>query len=249
MKKLFIYISFLFTCLPCIIHAQNADEIIIKANNKMKGNTMQAQVTVQIIRPKWSRELSMKTWGKGLDLSMALVIAPAKDKGTVFMKRKKEAWNWIPSIERNIKLPPSMMSQSWMGTDFTNDDLINSSSIVDDYTHKIIGEENIAGRNCYKIELMPKSQAAVVWGKIITWIDKTDFLQLKSEFYDEDGKLVNTMNFSELKSMGGRTIPTHMEMIPADKPGNKTILIYNNIVFDKPIDDNFFSMQNMKTVK
>jgi outer membrane lipoprotein-sorting protein len=227
----------------------SADDIIAKANEKMRGNTLQAQITVQIIRPTWTRELSMKSWSKGLDMSMALVTAPAQDKGTVYLKRKKEAWNWVPAIQRTIKLPPSMMSQSWMGTDLTNDDLINSSSIVDDYIHKLVGEETIAGRNCYKIELDPKPQAAVVWGKIVTWVDKTEYFQMKSQFFDEDGNVVNTMNFTNIKSMGGRSIPTHFEVIPADKPGNKTVMIYNNLIFDKPIADDFFTVQTMHTVK
>jgi len=249
-----IKIGVLLICVTSLISMKfpggpTADDIIAKANEKMKGNTLQAQVTIQIVRPTWNRELTMKSWSKGLDMSMSLITSPAKDKGTVFLKRKKEAWNWVPSIERTIKLPPSMMSQSWMGTDLTNDDLINSSSIVDDYVHKILGEETIAGRNCYKIELDPKPQAAVVWGKIITWIDKKDFIQMKSQFYDEDGKVVNTMNFTNIKIIGGRTLPTHFEVVPADKPGNKTIMIYDNMIFDKPIADDFFSTNNMKTVK
>jgi len=249
MTRYLKYITLLILLLPSAGKAQNADEIIRKANDKMRGNTLQATMTVQIIRPTWNRELSMKIWSKGLDRSLALVTAPAKDKGSAFLKDKKEAWNWVPSIERTIKLPPSMMSQSWMGTDLTNDDLINSASIVDDYTHKLLGEEKIAGRDCYKVELTPKPSSAVVWGKIITWVDKTEYFQMKSQFFDEDGNLVNTMTFLEVKTMGGRTIPTRMELVPTDKPGNKTVLIYNNMVFDKPIDDSFFSLQNMHDVK
>ncbi len=249
-----IKIPILFICGLALISMRmpggpTADDIIAKANEKMRGNSMQAQVTVQIVRPTWNRELTMKTWSKGLDMSLSLITSPAKDKGTVFLKRKKEAWNWVPSIERTIKLPPSMMSQSWMGTDLTNDDLINSSSIVDQYTHKLLGEETVGGRSCYKIELDPKAQAAVVWGKIVMWIDKTDYMQMKTQFYDEDGSVVNTMNFTNIKNMGGRMIPTHFEIIPSDKPGNKTIMIYDNIIFDKPISDDFFSTNNMKTVK
>ena len=249
-----IKIPILFICGLALISMRmpgtpTADDIILKANEKMRGNSLEAQITVQIVRPTWNRQLTMKSWSKGLDMSMSLITAPAQDKGTVYLKRKREAWNWIPSIERTIKLPPSMMSQSWMGTDLTNDDLINSSSIVEDYTHKLIGEEIIDGRNCYKIELDPKPQAAVVWGKIVTWIDKKDYIQMKSQFFDEDGNVVNTMNFTNIKNMGGRMIPTHFEVIPSDKPGNKTILIYDNLVFDKPISDNFFTVQNMHTVK
>jgi outer membrane lipoprotein-sorting protein len=248
MNKNLFFIIMVFI-VPFLAVAQNAKEIVKKADEKTRGNSSQSDITIQIVRPTWTREMSMRSWSKGTDLALVLITAPAKDKGTVFLKRKREAWNWVPSIERTIKLPPSMMSQSWMGTDFTNDDMIKSTSIIDDFDQKIIGEQVVSGRNCYKIEMLPHQQAAIVWGKEIMWIDKTDYLILKTEFYDEDVKLVNTMLFSDIKKMGGRTIPTRMEMTPTDKPGNKTILIYNNMVFDKPVADNFFTTNNMKTVK
>ena len=191
----------------------------------------------------------MKAWSKGDDYSMILINSPAKEKGTVFLKRIKEVWNWIPSIERNIKLPPSMMSQSWMGTDFTNDDLVKEASAVEDYTHTHIGKETIAGKECYKIEMLPKPSAAIVWEKVIVWIDTKDFLQLKAEFYDEDGELVYIMNSSDVKEIGGRKITSKIEMIPVDKEGNSTWIIYNDILFDKEIKDDFFTTRNMKQLK
>lgn len=181
-----------------------AKEIVKKADDNMRGNTSIADITIVIVRPTWKRELSMKAWTKGEDYSMILITSPAREKGTVFLKRIKEVWNWIPAIERNIKLPPSMMSQSWMGTDFTNDDLVKEASSVSDYEHTHLGKEVIAGKECYKIEMVPKASAAIVWKKVIVWIDTSDFLQLKAEFYDEDGELVNRMNSSEIKLMDGK---------------------------------------------
>lgn len=191
----------------------------------------------------------MKSWTKGNKLAMILVTAPAKDKGTVFLKRDKEVWNWIPSIERSIKLPPSMMSQSWMGTDFTNDDLVKESSVIEDYTHTISGEGNLLGRPCYIIEMIPKPDAAVVWGKLILWVDKKDYMQLKVEFFDEDEEIVSRMTALQVKMMDGRMLPCEMEMVPLDKKGHKTILIQDNLLFDKPIDDNFFTTQQMKQIR
>ncbi len=251
-------------CLKCIIgivictlpfttmySQQNlsAKDIVKKAEDNMRGKTSKADITIKIIRPTWSREMNMKTWSKGDDYSMILLTNPAKEKGTVFLKRLKEVWNWLPSIERNIKLPPSMMSQSWMGTDFTNDDLVKEASSVSDYDHKLIGKETISDKNCYKIEMIPKPSAAIVWEKVIVWIDTTDFLQLKAEFYDEDGELVNIMNSTDVKEMGGKKITSKIEMVPVDKEGNSTVIIYNDIIFDKPIDDNFFTTRNMKQLK
>ena len=249
----FAYVMIFFFLNPDIVKRPQQDltakDIVEKADDNMRGKTSQANITIKIIRPTWSREMNMKAWSKGDDYSMILVKSPPKEKGTVFLKRVKEVWNWIPSIERNIKLPPSMMSQSWMGTDFTNDDLVKEASSVVDYTHKHLGKETITGKECYKIEMIPKPSAAIVWEKVIVWIDIKDFLQLKAEFYDEDGKLVNIMNSGAVKEMGGRKITSKIEMIPVDKEGNSTWIIYNNIVFDEEIDDNFFTTRNMKQLK
>ncbi|WP_372792943.1 outer membrane lipoprotein-sorting protein [Lutibacter sp.] len=227
----------------------SAKDIVKKADDNMRGKTSQADITIKIIRPTWSREMNMKAWSKGDDYSMILVTSPAKEKGTVFLKRIKEVWNWIPSIERTIKLPPSMMSQSWMGTDFTNDDLVKEASSVVDYDHTLLGKEIVLEKDCYKIEMIPKPSAAIVWEKVIVWIDTKDFLQLKAEFYDEDGELVNSMNSSAIKEMGGRKITSKIEMFPVDKKGNSTVILYNDIVFDIPINDNFFTTRNMKQLK
>ncbi|MEL7002104.1 MAG: outer membrane lipoprotein-sorting protein [Bacteroidota bacterium] len=229
--------------------AQDAKEIIRKADQKRRGETGQASMTIDIIRPTWNRKMSVKTWSKGTDYSLILVTSPARDKGTVFLKRVKEIWNWVPSIERNIKLPPSMMMQSWMGSDFTNDDLIKESSIVDDYTHKIVGDSAILGLEAYKIELTPKEEAAVVWGKIFSWISKEDFIELRTELYDEDGYMVNEVNFSDIKLLGDRMLPAKMEYIPIDKEGHKTVIEYHDVAYDIPITPAFFSLQNMKRIQ
>lgn len=228
--------------------AQDAKEIVRKADEKMRGATMQAEIIIKTVRPTWSREMQCKIWTKGNQLSMILIQSPAKDKGTVFLKKRKEVWNWMPVLDRNIKLPPSMMSQSWMGTDFTNDDLVKESSVVDDYNQTIVGDTVIQNKTCYIIRMIPKPATAVVWSKVIICIDKTDFLELNSRFFDDDGQLINTMNSYDIKLMHDRIIPTRFEMIPADKKGQKTIMIYSNIQYNKPIDDNFFSVEKMKTL-
>jgi len=142
-----------------------------------------------------------------------------------------------------------MMSQSWMGTDFTNDDLVKEASVVEDYNHSITGEEVIDSRNCYRVQMIPKPEASVVWGKVILWIDKKDFLMLRAEYYDEENVLVNTMIAGDVKVLGGKLLPARMEMMPAEKKGNKTVLIYDSILFDKPVEERFFSTQNMQKVQ
>lgn len=229
--------------------SQDALTIVKKADEKMRGNTAQIEMIINTIRPTWKRSMELKVWSKGTDYSMILVTSPAKDKGISFLKRKKEVWNWYPTLEKVIKLPPSMMNQSWMGTDFTNDDLVKESSVIHDYTHKLIGDTLIAGRSCHVIEMIPKQDAAVVWGKLIVCIDKKDFIEMHIKFYDEDGILINIMNAYDPKLMGGRVIPSRFEMIPLDKKGQKTEMIYKKIIFDEPLKDDFFNMNNMKTLR
>lgn len=141
------------------------------------------------------------------------------------------------------------MSQGWMGSDYTNDDLLNEASMVTDYQHSLTGTKKIIDKECYIIELKPKENAPVVWGKMVMWISKSEFMQLKTEFYDEDFKLVKTQTAFDIRQLGGRLIPTRVELIPADKPGHKTIIILDRVEFNQPIPDQFFSQQNMKTVR
>ena len=226
-----------------------AREIVKNADDKGRGQTSQGVMTLTIVRPDWSRSITLKSWSKGTDYSLIYVTAPAKEKGQVFLKRKTDMWNWVPSIERVIKVPPSMMMQSWMGSDFTNDDLVKESSLVVDYTQKLIGKEKVRDQECYKIELVPLPDAAVTWGKIILWITIEGFNQWEAEYYDEESNLVNVMNAYNIKRMGGRDIPSRLEIVLVSKKDNKTMLEINSMDFNKPIPENFFSQQNMKSVK
>lgn len=226
-----------------------AMEIVKKAEEKLNGKTSKGEMRMTIVRPGWQREMTMKSWSLGNDFALILVTGPARDKGTAFLKRGNEIWNWQPTIDRVVKLPPSMMAQSWMGSDFTNDDLVKQSSILEDYTHKLLGSETVNGRDCYKIEMIPKPDAPVVWGKVISWIDKAEYMQMKTEFYDEDGYLINTILGKEVKKLGGKLLPSKMEVIPADEPENRTIIENLWMEFNDPISEDFFSVQNMKRVR
>ncbi len=246
---LFILSSICFI-LPCNLISQDAESIIRKSEEKIRGkSTSQSEMTITTVRPTWQRQMSLKGWSKGTDYSLTLITSPAKEKGIAFLKRKREVWNWMPSIERTIKMPPSMMSQSWMGTDLKNDDLVRESSTLKDYTHEILKDTLILDRPSWKIELIPLPDAPVVWGKVHLYIDKTDYLQLLTEFFDEDGYLVNTMVVTEIKNLAGQLLATRMEVIPADEEGHKTILQFENMAFDQPIPDRVFTTQFMKKAK
>jgi len=238
--------------LPAMTMGQNlsAKEIMKEAEDQWQGEKSSiSKMTMKIVRPTWERTIEMKNWIKGRKYSLTLVTAPANEKGQTFLKRGNDMWHWMPSIGRLIKLPPSMMSEGWMGSDYTNDDILKESSIVVDYDHTKIGEEEINGHLCHKIKLIPKEDAAVVWGKVIKWITKEHFLQLKSEYYDEDGELIRTELGSDIQTIDGRKIPAKIEVIPEDEKSQKTVIIMNDIEFNRNISDGFFSQQNMKRVR
>jgi outer membrane lipoprotein-sorting protein len=249
MKTMYSLILVLIVSGTTLAYSQNATEIVCEADRKMRGETSKANMEMKIIRPGWDRTIRFKSWSKGYEYSMTLVTHPANEEGQVFMKRQDEMWNWNPTINRMIKLPPSMMSQGWMGSDYTNDDMLKEASIVVDYNHKILDTETISGEDCYKIQLIPKEDAAVVWGKVIMWISKTELYELKSEFYDEFGDLSKTHLGSEIKMMSGRKIPIKYEIIPADEKKQKTVVKILEIEFNIDLQESFFSKQNMKRIR
>lgn len=231
------------------VTAQDATDIVRQSEENVRGTQSTSTLEIRTVRPSWERTMVAKTWSKGLDQNLILVTEPARDKGTVFLKRDKEIWNYVPTIERSVKLPPSMMMQSWMGTDFSNDDLVNESSTLVDYDHEITGETTIEGLDCWIITFTPKPEAPVVWGKIINYISKVDYLQLKGEFYDEDGYLINTMQGFDVKDLNGRKLPTRIRMTPAEEDGHYTEMIYRDLDFNAKLSDTFFSIQNMKRLR
>jgi outer membrane lipoprotein-sorting protein len=219
-----------------------AREIVDRVESLLWGRTVQGEYEMTIRTPRWQRTLVLRAWMERPKRSFIRILAPAKEKGIGSLRIGAEMWNYLPNVERTIKIPPSMMLQPWMGSDFTNDDLVKSSSVIDDYSHQILREEGAA----YVLELIPRPDAAVVWGKILYWVRKSDFIPLKEEFYDERGALVRVMTFSEVRAMGGRTIPTKWEIRPTDKPGSSTTLVVRSALYDRRIDPEVFTQRNLQ---
>jgi len=241
---------FLFVIPDAAAQQLSAADIVRRADEKFNGEKSSiTTMAMTVIRPSWQRTIEFKSWSLGRDYALTLITSPARDAGQTFLKRGTEMWSWNPSISRLIKLPPSMMSQGWMGSDYTNDDILRESSVVNDYDHEITGEEKIDGRDCYRIKMVAKEDAAVVWGHQVRWIDKKDFLVLRAELYDEDGILVRKESGTDIKTMDGRTIQTKIELVPADEPGNKTLVVVKDTRFNVPVQESFFSQQNMKIVR
>ena len=237
---------------PANVSAQqlSARDIVKKADEKFNGEKSGYTVmSMTIVRPSWQRTVEFKSWSLGDDYALTLITAPAREKGRTFLKRGTEMWNWNPSINRLIKLPPSMMSQGWMGSDYTNDDILRESSVVSDYDHSLEAEEEVDGRLCYRIRLTAKEDAGVLWSHQVWWVDKKDFIVLRAELYDEDGYLVRTERGMDLRTMDGRLIPTTIELVPAEQEGHKTVLKITEIKFNITVEGSFFSQQNMKSVR
>lgn len=248
-KIWFIFIIWL-TCFSTVSYSQdpNPRQVVLNAVNLMNGRSNQSEATMTITRPKWTRSISMKTWSMGNDYSMIFITEPAQDKGQVFLKRLTEMWNWLPSIGRIIRIPPSMMGQSWMGSDFTNNDLVKRNSLVNDYDQKFLGSDIVENYDTYKIQLVPKPNAAVIWGKVILNIAKKEYFLLKAEYYDEDGKLINLETQTDIKKFGDRNLPSRLIIVPVNEKGKKTTLVFKNIKFNINIKEDFFSQQNMKSI-
>ena len=201
-------------------------------------------MTVQTER--WSRSMSMKVWSKGTENSLILILSPAKEAGMATLKVEDNIWNYLPKVDRTMKVPASMMSGAWMGSHFSNDDLVKESRMADDYTFTLSArpEDNEAGE--YVVECIPNPDAAVVWGKVIVKVRGSDPLPTEITYWDEKGNLARTMSFLDYRDMGGRTIPTRMRLEPEDKPGEFTEVVYEDIDFAVDVPDSTFTLQSLK---
>ena len=246
---LFASLTVLGITMPPIVVAQTAPEIIDRMEDVMRGESSFAEMTMTIDRPRYTRDVSMKAWSLGDDYSLILISAPARDEGTTYLKRDNEIWNYVPTIDRTLKMPPSMMSQSWMGSDFTNDELVRETTIKDDYEHSILRQEEYEEREVWVMELIPRPDSPVVWGKVLIWVDKEHFIMLREEKYDQNNELASTIEFSNVGEMDGRIFPKKMTMVPADKPDYRTIMEYEDLEFDIDIEVSFFTRQNMRRVR
>ena len=226
--------------------APSGHEIVERVESLLWGKTMQAEMEMTVTTPRWRRTLLLQTWIERPRRSFVRILAPAKEQGIGSLRIGAEMWNYLPTIERVIKIPPSMMMQPWMGSDFTNDDLVKESSLVVDYDHRVVRTEGGGDSAVYVVEANPKPDAAVVWGRIMLRVRTSDLLPVSQEFYDERGQLVRVMTFSDVRSLGGRIIPTRWEIRPTAKPGNWTAVVLKRARYDAPIAAEIFSQRNLQ---
>jgi outer membrane lipoprotein-sorting protein len=249
MKKLLITLSgiMLITAMngQCLAQMVEASEIVQRCFNYMRGKASIALVEMTVHRPDWERRVTIKAWTKGERNSLLTILAPAKDQGNGTLKKGREMWLFNPKVNRVVKLPPSMMSQSWLGSDFSNNDLAKSDSILHDYTHTITETECLEGTTVYSITSIPKPAAPVVWGMQKLKI-REDGIYLREEFYDEDHQLVKALSFHDLQMLGGKLYPRMMKMEKADKPEEYTTVTYNQLVFEDDLPDSLFTLSSLK---
>ena len=228
-------------------HATDIDvKAIIKRMDELyRSETSQTNMEMQIVTPHWERTLALEVWTEGMDKTFILITAPKKEKGVATLRIGNEMWNYLPKTNKVMKVPPSMMMGSWMGSDFTNDDLVKESSMLDDYTYERITPADAQPDHLY-IQLLPKEDSPIVWGKLIVAIRMSDRIPVWQHFYDETGRLTRVMNFKEIKSFDGKTIPSVMEMIPQNKEGHKTVVRFVDATFDKRIDEKVFTRRNLQ---
>lgn len=249
MKRTAILAAAIVLLLAALPIGQAADltakDIIEKSDDLMRGLSSYSEMTMKVTTPRYERTVKMKAWTQGRDEAFILVLSPAKDAGVTFLKLKREMWNYRPDIENTIKIPPSMMLQSWMGSDFTNDDLSRADSFIVDYKHRIVAVEQYDGVPCWKIEMTPKPEAPVIWGKVVSWVSQGDFIGRRTEFYDEDMQLSKVLAADKVITASGRKVASHVLMINKKKPGNQTELTYDKIAFDIKIPAGTFTRRNL----
>lgn len=248
-----IIIELLVLCVvvsPSLAQHRNTDseatEIVKKIDELYRSATSAGEMEMEIITPNWRRTLRMKVWSKGMDKTFIRILEPQKEKGVATLRIGNEMWNFLPNVNKVIKIPPSMMMSSWMGSDFTNDDLVSEFTLLEDFTYKLITPEEAEPGLLY-VEAVPREDLPIVWGKIVTAVRREDYLPVWDRYYDEKGNLMRMIHFRDIKAFGTRTIPATMELIPQNKEGQKTVIRYLALEFDKKLDDGIFSLRNLQS--
>jgi outer membrane lipoprotein-sorting protein len=221
-------------------------EIVQKIDELYRSESSYAEMEMEIITPHWQRTLRMKVWTEGMKKTFIRILEPQKERGVGTLRIGNEMWNYLPRTSKVIKVPPSMMMSSWMGSDFTNDDLVDEFSLLTDYTYDLVEPEDAKEGYLY-VKCVPKPDRPIIWGHILMQVRQNDYIPVRDEYYDEKGKLMRVMNFRDIKVFDGRKIPSVMELIPQDEKGKKTVLTYLDAKFNIPINESVFSLRNLRS--
>ena len=220
--------------------------ILNNVDDIYRSNASHGILTLAVTTSNWQRSLTLEQWSKGNNMHLIKVLKPKKEKDLATLRVDNNVWNYMPKVKRVVKIPSSMMSSSWMGSHFTNDDLVKQSRMVIDYDFSITYEGLRDGVDIVEISCIPKKNAAVVWGKVEVIVYRNDFIPLSIVYYDEDLKLSRTLKFSNIQVLGGKKIPLQMKMVPTDEPDESTVILWEKIDFDLAIKDDFFSLRKLQ---
>ncbi len=221
-------------------------DIIDKVDRIMRGDSSYGVAEMVISTKRWERSKTIEIWSEGTEKALIRILKPRKEAGVATLKIDTDIWNYLPKISRTIRIPSSMMMASWMGSHFTNDDLVKESRLVDDYTIKVTFEGLREGAEIWEFSLTPHPDAPVVWGAIEFVIRKRDLMPVKANYYDEKGSLKRTVTYSEYKKMGDRLVPAVMKLVPADKPEEFTQITYTKLAFNMKHPSDTFSLASLR---
>ncbi len=244
---LVVGVTLSLACPPNRASGQTAREIVDQVDRLLRGSSSQARMAMQIETANWSRTLEMEVWSLGTEYALVRVLSPAKEAGTATLKADQEVWNYLPRVDRTIKVPPSLMMGSWMGSHVTNDDLVKESRLIEDYDIEISFEGDRDGAEIWEFTLTPLPEAPVVWGRIVEQVRKADMMPEWVRYYDEDGELVRTMTFDDFRVMDDRKVPARITITPVDKPDERTVIQYSDLEFDVGLSEDFFSLRNLRS--
>jgi len=244
MRSLFLLILLVISA-PCAAEERDAKTIVRDAIDHWRGISSYTEMTMIIHRPDWERSMTMRAWTKGDDYSLVRVVEPKKDRGNGTLTDDNSMWSYSPKINRVIKIPSSMMGQSWMGSDFSNKDVARADEIIDEYEHTLLGTEDVDGIVVNEIEAIPHEDAAVVWGSEVLRI-RGDHVVLEHSFFDQDGELVKGLQTMEITEMGGRTIAKRQRMNKADKPDEWTEIQVIDVDYDIELKASLFTLSNLR---
>ena len=248
MFKICFVSIFIFVIFSNYVNASNLDseKILDGVDDLYRSNASHGIITLSVTTVNWQRTLTLEQWSKDEDKSLFKILKPKKEKGLATLRVDKNVWNYMPKVKRVVKIPSSMMSSSWMGSHFTNDDLVKQSRMAEDYTFSITFEGMQDDEEVVEITCIPNKEAAVVWGKVEVVVYADDYIPLRMIYYDEDLLLSRTLEFTNIQKMNGKMIPTLMSIIPTDEPGESTTVKWEEIQFDVAIDDEFFSLRKLQ---
>ncbi len=221
------------------------EELLQRTDDLMRGDSSESTFTMQVTTARWNRSMTMKAWSQGTEKSLIQILAPAKDRGMATLKVENDIWNYLPKVDRTIKVPATMMSGSWMGSHLTNDDLVKHSRFDSDYDCEFAAKPQ-GNQAHYVIDCIPKPDAPVVWGKVVVKIRGLDELVEEVQYFDEEDQLVRTFSYEDFGELGGRRLPRRVKVIPADKPEEFTEMIYEELAFDVKLPEGTFSLQALR---